>query len=312
MKTKITCPCCGQEYDIDKSIIGQTVKCEESETTFTASIVLGKKSPRSGKKKKIIAVVVCGVILAVAACFYPKIKSEWDYKKGMDAFINHRSDEAFNYFKKAAAFGHPGAQYELGYYYSKRDSSHYDEAEAAKWYHKSAEQGFCHAQSALGYSYLKGELDEKDEREALFWFQQAAEQGDATSQYILALCYSQGLLVPKNVEEAVFLIQKLKEIYDDFFEVEKMYPLIIQSGNVEYSIPILEEAGNMGFSEAYYRIGKCYQTGNGVEPNLSKAKQYFENAAELGHRLADSELIRIELEEADERVRRELDRPIRF
>ena len=110
MKTKITCPCCGQEYDIDKSIIGQTVKCEECETTFTASIVLGKKSPRSGKKKKIIAVVVCGVILAVAACFYPTIKSEWDYKRGKDAFINHRSDEAFNYFKKAAAFGHPGAQ----------------------------------------------------------------------------------------------------------------------------------------------------------------------------------------------------------
>ena len=37
MKTKIKCPCCEEEYSVDKSLIGELVKCENCGTTFTAS-----------------------------------------------------------------------------------------------------------------------------------------------------------------------------------------------------------------------------------------------------------------------------------
>lgn len=37
MKTKIKCPSCEEVYSVDKSLIGELVKCENCGTTFTAS-----------------------------------------------------------------------------------------------------------------------------------------------------------------------------------------------------------------------------------------------------------------------------------
>ena len=53
MKTKIKCPCCEEEYSVDKSLIGELVKCENCGTTFSASRIANKsplqKEPSSNQ-----------------------------------------------------------------------------------------------------------------------------------------------------------------------------------------------------------------------------------------------------------------------
>ena len=58
--------------------------------------------------------------------------------------------------------------------------------------------------------------------------------------------------------------------------------LCFMLGNVDQGIEYLEEAINGGSSSAYLSMGDLYLTGNGVQQNLNKAKDYYTKAVELG------------------------------
>lgn len=127
--------------------------------------------------------------------------------------VDKNSNEAINWYRKAAEQGHkeakaelkklekiaqssketnPGdaqTQYELGLRYAKGKEIVKDEAEAVKWYLKAAEQGHAKAQNNLGLCYKEGTGVQKDDEEAAKWFSKAAAQGDADGQYNLGLCY---------------------------------------------------------------------------------------------------------------------------
>ena len=51
MKTKIKCPCCEEVYSVDKSLIGELVKCENCGTTFTASRITNISLPQKDSSK---------------------------------------------------------------------------------------------------------------------------------------------------------------------------------------------------------------------------------------------------------------------
>lgn len=52
----------------------------------------------------------------------------------------------------------------------------------------------------------------------------------------------------------------------------------------------LKKCAEQGDAEALYQIGNCYQNGEGVEPDIEKAIEWWQKAAEQGHKKA-SELI---------------------
>lgn len=60
-------------------------------------------------------------------------------------------------FEKAAAQGHSGAQYNLGYMYHNGQGVRQDYRQARQWYEKAAEQGDAQAQYNLGVMYFNGD-----------------------------------------------------------------------------------------------------------------------------------------------------------
>lgn len=93
--------------------------------------------------------------------------------------------QAFTWFKKAAAQGHAEAQYRLGKaYYEFHGASGVpkNDLQAALWYRRAADQGHVGAQTSLGVLYYNGEGVPQDYDQAALWLQKAADQGDAVAQ----------------------------------------------------------------------------------------------------------------------------------
>lgn len=82
--------------------------------------------------------------------------------------------------------------------------------------------------------------------------------GESESQYILGMAYFNGEGIDIN-----------------YFEAIKWFKLSAMKGNMN----------------AYYQLGVCFENGYGVEKNKERAKFYYQQAAELGHKKA-KELIK--------------------
>jgi TPR repeat protein len=106
--------------------------------------------------------------------------------------------EAVLWWQKAAAQGHAGAQYNLGFMYHSGQGVSRDDVKAAEWYQKAADQGHAFAQYSLGFLYYRGEGVSRDAVKAVEWYRKAALQGDAGAQYNLGLMYYRGEGVPPD------------------------------------------------------------------------------------------------------------------
>jgi TPR repeat protein len=80
---------------------------------------------------------------------------------------------AHAWYRRAAAFGVPEAQYNLGYLLLNGDGVPPSPEQAARWFGEAARNGFGPAQLALGYLYLEGAGVAKDTADAWAWFRAA-------------------------------------------------------------------------------------------------------------------------------------------
>ena len=262
MESRIKCPNCGQEYDIDDSFLGQTVKCESCGTLFAvAKDERFKKTSSPSSKKKtfiflsIVAVVFVAIILGII--LFPGMNANIAYKKGMEAQREHRYDAAFEYFKKAAEKGHPEAQYELGCCYSKPEGTALDNSEAIKWLRKAAEQGHMDAQYGLGRLYQAGVGVRKSTDEAIFCFEKAAEQGHKDAPYQCGICYFD----PTDCSFGMLKDPSFRELIKD---------------SAKKALPWYKKAADMESKQACYNIGLLYEYGLGVDKDCREAIKWFQ------------------------------------
>ena len=121
------------------------------------------------------------------------------------------SEEALNWFLKAAEQGHAKAQYNAGAMYYRGQGVPKNYGEAINWFLKAAEQGYAEAQHNAGTMYYIGQGVPKNYGEAINWFLKAARQGVVPAQYNVGIMYSRGQGVPKNKEEAQKWLMKAAE-----------------------------------------------------------------------------------------------------
>lgn len=62
------------------------------------------------------------------------------------------------------------------------------------------------------------------------------------------------------------------------------------------AVQLFKAADDLGLAEAKYNLGVCYESGVGLEQNLTKAFQYYKEAADLGHSGASYNLAVFHLE----------------
>jgi TPR repeat protein len=231
-----------------------------------------------------------------------------NYINGYGVEIN--LDTALEWFEKAAAKGHAGAQVGIGdVNYTKE---RYEDA--VTWFTKAADQGDAEAEHRLGYCYQFGNGVELNLDTALAWFEKAAAKGHADGQFGIGVVN----YTKERYEEAVTWFTKAADQHDT--EAESWLGYCYQFGNgvelnLDTALAWFEKAAAKGHTGAQVGIGvvsytkeryedavtwftkaaeqhdadaerwlgHCYRFGNGVEQNFDTALEWYEKAAAKGH-----------------------------
>jgi hypothetical protein len=207
---------------------------------------------------------------------------------------------AAQWYQKAAAQGHAGAELNLGQLYAKGEGVPQDLAKARQLIQAAANQGLAPAQQALanlnagGAKPLPGadawnagvaRYRAGDHTGAAKLVLEAAQAGHPTAIYEMGYLYENGDGVPKNLNEALRWYRlgaekgeasseaALGQFYengqgvpDDWVEAAKWYTKSAQQDN---------KAGA-------FRLGRAYQYGIGVPINLGQSIAWYDKAAAQG------------------------------
>ena len=165
--------------------------------------------------------------------------------------VTQSVDEAQALYLKAATQGQPAAQFFLGVFLLGRDSQDPDRdaAGAVVWLEKAAVQKFHRANHYLADLYLSGNGVARDPVKARQWLQKAADAADPAASFRLAILTEKGEGLEKPDPDAA----------------QKLY----------------EKAAEDGLPEAMVYLGRMHQNGVRGEPNLERARTYYEQAEKL-------------------------------
>lgn len=155
----------------------------------------------------------------------------------------------------------------------------------------TANKGIAEALYYLGLFHKNGYFVKKDEKEALNYLTKAADLGYAEAQWQLALHYYD----PWDgfTDISVYWIEKAALLGHAKAQYEMGH--CFEFGNhVEKDLSKAtrwySKASKQNDSRASYRLGLCYEEGNGVEQNYDTAIKYYIKAAENGDEQAQMHL----------------------
>lgn len=125
-------------------------------------------------------------------------------KKGIDRYNAKEYVEAFNLYKKAAAYNSPEAMFILSIMTENGYGTNKNMNESNNWCRRAAELGYPQAQYNMGVKYFEGEGVLKDMAEGVNWFEKGANQGEPNSMYNLGISYEFGYGTSINLDEAEY------------------------------------------------------------------------------------------------------------
>ncbi|MDX2252506.1 MAG: tetratricopeptide repeat protein [Nitrospira sp.] len=133
--------------------------------------------------------------------------------------------------------------------------------------------------------------DKKRYEDALAQYALLAEQGDEYAARWAGWIIYKGLCARNNPQEAIhyYLLAAQSGSTVAWFDLAAMYARV---GEYQKAIEWYERSAAEGYLPALYRLGRCYQSGKGVNQNEEKALAYFEKAASQGHIFAKGQLMR--------------------
>ena len=187
------------------------------------------------------------------------------------------------WFEQAAQQGYALAQYHLALMYYKGEGGAQDIQRAREWFEKAAQQGYALAQYNLALMYYKGEGGAQDIQRAREWFEKAAEQGYALAQYNLALMYDKGEGGAQDIQRAREWFEKAAE--QDHASAQYNLALMYYNGkgveqNTQRAIELFEKAAEQGDASAqFFLVGIYYIRKKGIEPDIPRARYWFEKEA---------------------------------
>lgn len=109
-----------------------------------------------------------------------------------------------------------------------------------------------------------------------------AENGDAQAQYELGVCYFNGLGVARDPVEAN--TQWMLAERGGNAEASFMLGFVcMMTNDVEMGVYHWEKAAKKGHAKAQANLGRCYESGIGVQINIPYAVELFQKAAYAGN-----------------------------
>ncbi len=164
---------------------------------------------------------------------------------------------------QAAEAGEPGAQSTLGYAYATGTGVAQNDAQAAVWYQKAADQGLTRAADVLGDLYLTGRGVEIDLAQAEHYFRIGLSGRSRHSASRLGQLMAAGEIDPDAELELAY----------------ELVSLAAEDGDEAARTWVLTRA-EAGEPYLFYRLGRIYADGLGLEPDLERAAGYLKKAAD--------------------------------
>jgi len=150
--------------------------------------------------------------------------SESQYKLGKVYYLGVETEknlnEAFKWFKAAAAQNMPEAQTALGLCYKNGEGIKADLKEALRLFNLAAAKKYAEAQFNIGVLYYNGEGVQVNNKEAVKWFKLAGEQGHYDAQANLGFCYFEGTGVPTDNAESYYWFGLASELCSEELKAE--------------------------------------------------------------------------------------------
>lgn len=218
------------------------------------------------------------------------------YEKGIAARNRGDFSTALEALGDAAKAGLPAAIFEFGQLFfagkgvDRSLQRSFDCAVAA------AKLGYPRAMLFIGTLYAKGLGLEANGEKAAEWLQKAADLGDASAQFNLALLYSKGDLVERNFDKAIPLAkaaaaqghEKAQQLLDNLEESERDEWMrqgveCYKKGDFQNAAFLFRQSAGAGSAGAAFNLGLCYENGEGVRQDYTKALRWYTKAAERGH-----------------------------
>lgn len=218
------------------------------------------------------------------------------YEKGIAARDRGDYSTALQALGDAAKGGMPAAIFEFGQLFfagkgvERSLQRSFDCAMAA------AKLGYPRAMLFIGTLYVKGLGFEPNGEKAVEWLGKAADLGDASAQFNLALLYSKGDLVERNFDKAIPLAkaaaaqghEKAQQLLDNLQESERDEWMrqgveAYKKGDFQNAAFLFRQSAGAGSAPAAFNLGLCYENGEGVRQDYTKALRWYTKAAELGH-----------------------------
>jgi len=198
--------------------------------------------------------------------------------------------EALKWYLSAGEIDDPEILRNVGYLHSREEKPE-SLKKAFEYYKKAAEQGDALAQIYVAEMYLEGEGVKKSNRQSFLWLNKAAKLGNPIAQYKVGFSYEYIGMLGK----AKFYYQKSIEQgnRESKFQLACLYlnpPTRMFKGKLDKGIELLKQSADQDYDEAQYKLGKCYETGLGVEASTSEAFNWYQKASQNGHEMARIQL----------------------
>ena len=186
------------------------------------------------------------------------------------------AEEAYRWYEKALAVFHAAeeekpwkyTEYRIGKMYAAGLGTEQDYLQAADWLTLSADENYKYAQYSLGGLYYHGKGVDQDHESAVALYTRSADQGFPYASFELGKMLRDGIGCVKNQQDSD---RRFKEAFLGFVS--------------------LEEQGHD--DKLQYRLGWMLLNGVGTDKDESRAKKYFEKAADLGNPFACYQLAKL-------------------
>lgn len=215
------------------------------------------------------------------------IEGDAHYLLELASFVSaHLEIDPLWLLEEAAEQGNSVAYYELGNYYYERVETESDLVHVFSYYKKAALAGVADAMNNLADMYLNGEGTVVNEAEAFAWFKKAGALGVAEAKFTLGMMYEQGLGISVDLHAAFsYYEQSAQEGYEEAqYRIGMIYfdGLLQKPQKAEWAFQWFMKAAEQHQLDAIFNVAYCYEHGQGVEQDFSKAILYYKKASLLG------------------------------
>ncbi len=202
--------------------------------------------------------------------------------------------EGIRWYEKAIALGELRAHANLGWFYQSGHGVLKNASKAFDLLSYAAERGVLSAKAAIGMMLLKGEHGHLDVVSGLQKLEEAFNAGYLNAGNHLSDLYFEGKYVEKDIERAHQWLWKVVQCGDERTMAILGHYLITGSHgktDLESGLKLMHKAMEEKFLPAYLWLGTLYKKGNGVEQNIKKALDLFQEGHRAGSKDCEKAII---------------------